>query len=195
MLDNVWRLRNDPAMSDSTPSWRPSKADISRPAYRSLAQEITAAIRSGALRAGDRLPTHRELAWRLDLSVQTVSRAYEELIRADLVAGEVGRGTFVLRQPQSFDDMPWSAGRADLSLMTPVALPAIHDAWRRSLARLAEDLPDLVVSAFRPEEIRNRYAALAADWLARCGIVTGGRPVTVTNGVTPAVFSALATLA
>ncbi|CAN0589605.1 unnamed protein product, partial [Ectocarpus sp. 12 AP-2014] len=165
------------------------------PAYRSLAQGIASAIRSGGLRAGDRLPTHRELAWRLDLSVQTVSRAYGELIRVDLISGAVGRGTFVLRQPQSFDEMPWSAERADLSLMTPVVLPAMHDAWQASLARLAVDLPDLVVSGFRPEEIRNRYAGLAADWLARCGIITGGRPVTVTNGVTPAVFSALATLA
>jgi len=191
VLDNTRCLRNALAMT----RWPPTKDDIERPAYRSLAHGIAEAIRAGTLRAGERLPTHRELAWQLDLSVQTVSRAYEELIRADLVSGEVGRGTFVLRQPQSFDDMPWSAGqarRADLSLMTPVVLPMMHEAWQASLHRLGDRLPDLVASALRPEEIRNRYVGLAADWLARCGIVVGGRPVTVTNGVTPAVFSALA---
>lgn len=178
--------------------WPLTKDDIERPAYRSLAYSIAEVIRAGLLRPGDRLPTHRELAWQLDISVQTVSRAYDELIRADLVSGEVGRGTFVLRQRQSLDDMPWNVGqarRADLSLMTPVVMPEVQAAWQASLHRLGDNLPDLVASAFRPEEIRNRYAGLAAEWLARCGIVVGTRPVTVTNGVTPAVFSALAVVA
>lgn len=193
-LDNVRCLRNARGMT----RWPLTKDDIERPAYRSLANGIAEAIRAGLLGAGDRLPTHRDLAWKLDISVQTVSRAYEELIRADLVSGEVGRGTFVLRQRQSLDDMPWNVGRArraDLSLMTPVVLPEVQAAWRDSLHRLSDNLPDLAASAFRPEEIRNRYAGLAAEWLARCGIVVEARPVTVTNGVTPAVFSALAVVA
>jgi DNA-binding GntR family transcriptional regulator len=64
-------------------------------AYRSLAQALMRAIDAGEVKAGDRLPTHRDLAYRLGLSVQTVSRAYEELTRLDIIAGEVGRGTFV----------------------------------------------------------------------------------------------------
>ena len=47
--------------------------------------------------AGDRLPTHRELAWELGVTVGTVSRAYAELERTGLVSGEVGRGTYVRR--------------------------------------------------------------------------------------------------
>ncbi|KAB2861119.1 MAG: GntR family transcriptional regulator, partial [Bauldia sp.] len=75
--------------------WRPDPSLIRRPAYLSLADQIARAIHDGRLANGARLPTHRRLADDLDLSVQTVSRAYEELIRRGLIAGEVGRGTFV----------------------------------------------------------------------------------------------------
>ena len=50
--------------------------------------------------AGTRLPTHRDLAWRLRVTVGTVSRAYAEAERRGLIGGEVGRGTFV-REPVS----------------------------------------------------------------------------------------------
>src|SRR5262249_37648335 len=56
-------------------------------------------IAAGRLRAGERLPTHRELARRLDLSVSTVSKAYELAARRHLIGGEVGRGTFVTSRP------------------------------------------------------------------------------------------------
>ena len=45
-----------------------------------------------------RLPTHRDLAYRLGVTVGTISRAYSEAERRGLIGGEVGRGTFV-RQP------------------------------------------------------------------------------------------------
>ena len=47
------------------------------------------------LRAGARLPTHRELADRLGVTVGTITRGYAEAARRGLVSGEVGRGSFV----------------------------------------------------------------------------------------------------
>ena len=125
--------------------WPLTPDDITRPAYRSLAQGIAAAIEAGTLRPGDRLPPHRDMAWRLGVSVQTVSRAYEELIRADLVSGEVGRGTFVKAWSREFVEMPWHRAtegqpRVDLSLMTPVRLPEIAEAWSETMHRLADRL-------------------------------------------------------
>ncbi|MBU2107086.1 MAG: GntR family transcriptional regulator, partial [Alphaproteobacteria bacterium] len=78
--------------------WRPDPALVRRPAYLSLAEQIARAIHDGRLENGARLPTHRKMAEDLDLSVQTVSRAYEELIRRGLVSGEIGRGSFVQTQ-------------------------------------------------------------------------------------------------
>ena len=129
--------------------WPLTREDISRPAYRSLAQGLAAAIDSGSLRAGEKLPPHRDLAWRLGVSVQTVSRAYEELIRADLISGEVGRGTFVKSGPRETVEVPWFRAATDrppidLSMMTPVRLPAIAEAW------LFFHLDDLL-QGFNPE--------------------------------------------
>ena len=74
----------------------PAAANLSRPAYLSLAEQFARAIESGEIASGTRLMPHRKLADQLGLSVQTVSRAYEELTRRGLVQGEIGRGSFVL---------------------------------------------------------------------------------------------------
>ncbi|SDI43576.1 PLP-dependent aminotransferase family protein [Alloyangia pacifica] len=180
--------------------WPLIPEDITRPAYRSVAQGIVAAIGDGALRPGDRLPAHRELAWQLGISVQTVSRAYEELIRADMVSGEVGRGTFVKSGPRETVEIPWhrkreSRPRLDLSLMSPVQLPQIADAWRCSMQRIAQKLPHETMFGLRPGETLARYGAAASDWLARCGLIARPARVLVANGVTPAMFVALMTVA
>ena len=47
------------------------------------------------LRPDSRLPTHRELARQLGISVQTVSIGYREAERRGYLRSEVGRGTFV----------------------------------------------------------------------------------------------------
>jgi DNA-binding transcriptional regulator YhcF (GntR family) len=71
----------------------PRPATASPPAYLSLAEQIASAIHDGKLTNGQQLPTHRKLAEDLKLSIQTVSRAYDELIRRGMIAGEIGRGS------------------------------------------------------------------------------------------------------
>ncbi|MFD1883001.1 PLP-dependent aminotransferase family protein [Paracoccus pacificus] len=179
--------------------WPLNRSDITRPAYRSLAQGIAAAIDAGNLRPGDQLPPHRDLAWRLGISVQTVSRAYEELIRADLVSGQVGRGSFVKSGPRETVEVPWYravAGRQpiDLSMMTPVSLPMIAEAWRETLSRVAARLPDPAMLSFRPRQTMTRYAGMAASWLARCGLVVPANRIVITNGTTTAMYVAMSTV-
>jgi len=180
--------------------WPLRKQDIARPAYRSLAQGIAAAIDAGSLRPGQRLPPHRDLAWQLGVSVQTVSRAYEELIRADLISGEVGRGSFVKSGPRETIEVPWFRAPTDrppvdLSMMTPVRLPQIAEAWRDSLLRLSDRLPDPAMLSFRPRQTMALYGGMAAAWLARCGMVVPAQRILITNGTTPAMFVALMTVA
>src|SRR5471032_3674407 len=76
-------------------NWLPDLAKFPGPRYRAIAEALAADIREGVLAAGTRLPTHRDLAWRLRVTVGTVSRAYAEAERRGLIAGEVGRGTFI----------------------------------------------------------------------------------------------------
>ena len=65
------------------------------PIFEMLAQAIASDIRTGALPPGFRLPTHRDLADKLGITVGTASRAYSEIHRTGLIEAGVGRGTFV----------------------------------------------------------------------------------------------------
>jgi 2-aminoadipate transaminase len=65
------------------------------PLYRQLYEQIALRIRSGELARGERLPATRELAGLLGLNRTTVSAAYDALETDGLIAGQVGRGSFV----------------------------------------------------------------------------------------------------
>jgi GntR family transcriptional regulator len=65
------------------------------PLYAQLDRSIRAAIASGRLRAGDKLPTVRQLAVELRINANTVAKVYAELERAGVVATQRGIGTFV----------------------------------------------------------------------------------------------------
>jgi len=65
------------------------------PLYRQLYEQFAQRIRSGELGQGERLPATRELAGSLGLNRTTVSAAYEMLEAEGMIAGRVGRGSFV----------------------------------------------------------------------------------------------------
>jgi hypothetical protein len=78
--------------------WIPDLSTISGPRYKAIAEALATDLRNGKLKAGDRLPTHRDLAYRLGVTVGTITRAYAEAQRRGLLEGHVGRGSF-LAQP------------------------------------------------------------------------------------------------
>ena len=69
-----------------------------KPIYEQIADQIRAQILSGALKAGDALPSMRLLARELRISVITTKRAYEELEREGFLASVPGKGCFVAPQ-------------------------------------------------------------------------------------------------
>lgn len=168
---------------------------LKRPAYRSLALAMTAAIEAGVFGCGDRLPTHRDLAFQLGLSVQTVSRAYEELTRLGTISGEVGRGSFV-RGSISEARPPWhriGSGESvvDCSMLTPVVGEIHRERFRAALGRLADDVPPDVLFSFRPRATLLRHVDVGRRWLKRCGVTAERENVLPTNGNTPAMTIAL----
>lgn len=65
------------------------------PIYLQLKEQIKNQILSGALPEGELLPSIRNLALTLKISVITTKRAYDELDQEGLVASVSGKGTFV----------------------------------------------------------------------------------------------------
>ena len=65
------------------------------PIYIQLERGLRAAIAAGRLRAGDQLPTVRQLAVDLRVNANTVARVYSELERAGVLETRRGVGSFV----------------------------------------------------------------------------------------------------
>jgi len=74
----------------------PQIGDGNRPLYIRIADAIERDIDTGALPSGSRLPPMRNLAFDIGVTIGTISRAYNLIADRGLVAGEVGRGTYVL---------------------------------------------------------------------------------------------------
>ena len=68
------------------------------PPFEQVRDGLAAAVRSGGLAPGDRLPTVRRLAADLGLANNTVARAYRELEEAGVVETRGRNGTFVAAQ-------------------------------------------------------------------------------------------------
>ena len=69
-----------------------------KPIYEQITDQVKAQILSGALAAGDALPSMRLLAKELRISVITTKRAYEELERDGFLENVPGKGCFVAPQ-------------------------------------------------------------------------------------------------
>jgi GntR family transcriptional regulator len=68
------------------------------PVYRQIMDQVRGGIASGMLRAGDQLPTVRQLAVDLAINPNTVVRAYRELELGGLLETHQGTGTFISEQ-------------------------------------------------------------------------------------------------
>lgn len=70
----------------------------SDPLYLQIVQQIQKQIISGAIPAGEPLPSIRTLALDLQLSVITTKRAYEELGKSGYINTVKGKGCFIAEQ-------------------------------------------------------------------------------------------------
>src|ERR1051326_8416634 len=65
------------------------------PVYRQMIDQVKYYVASGALKAGDQLPSIRELAQVLAINPTTVVRVYTELEREGVIEMRHGKGAFV----------------------------------------------------------------------------------------------------
>lgn len=66
------------------------------PIYEQIKEQIKSQILSGELKEGDKLPSLRELARDLRISVLTTTRVYTELEKEGFITNIQGRGCYVL---------------------------------------------------------------------------------------------------
>ncbi|KAA9130357.1 GntR family transcriptional regulator [Microbacterium caowuchunii] len=86
------------------------------PIYEQIKTQVRSAILSGDVPAGSTLPSLRQLAADLRVSVITVTRAYNDLVAEGLVRNEHGRG-FVVRDIDPAVAAEELAKRVDTALL------------------------------------------------------------------------------
>lgn len=180
-------------------NWLPDLSTGEGPLYLKLAQSIEAAIDSGALPPGEKLPAQRNLAFDIGVTLGTVSRAYALVHERGLVAGEVGRGTYVRERKVGTDtapeamkslagtrpfDAPFGKLRFDATGACDVGQAPVV---QTILAQLVADHPADVTDYTRAAPAHWQEAGVA--WMARAGWVPDAEGIVVTQGVHAAIVS------
>lgn len=166
--------------------------------HRLLTERIVTDIEAGLLPPRTRMPTHRELARRIGVSVQTVSISYKEAERLGYLIGEVGRGTYVRNRVTDKADrfmLDRSSGdRADLSIVRCVYSDEHEAAMRRLFAEMAREDSSPFMQPCRPIVGLDAHRAGAQRWLAGLGLDVPHERIIVTNGAAHGLFLACAAL-
>jgi GntR family transcriptional regulator len=149
---------------------RPS-AGLSRsspePLYRQLSALLEAAIRGGALKPGDRLPSEGLLAERYGVSRITLRQAVGALVRKQILVRKQGKGTFVTAPAVRHDP---SRLHGLLGSLFSQADAASARLLRYELSRPPADIADLL-------GLRSGTKALSLERL----YLIDARPVAVTD--------------
>ncbi|HYX32535.1 MAG TPA: GntR family transcriptional regulator [Oligoflexus sp.] len=115
-------------------------SDLSNePLYSQVLRQIRAQILTGHVSTGDPIPSIRDLARTYKISVMTVQRAYDELIREGLVVARRGKGYYVADLLQSDRDHV-SMSHCKDALKLPIALALGEGVPAEIIHKLVDEL-------------------------------------------------------
>ena len=174
--------------------WSPDLGSRRGPKYLAIVEAMAADIEAGRLRAGDRLPPQRDLAWALKVNLSTVTQAYREASRRHLVSGEVGRGTYILAESREASLFglkdPALPSTIDLSTNVPAIDPANRDMERTISAMMDEGGVGFAQGYHHPELVEQARIA-GVDWFESRGLSLRPRDVVPCAGAQNALAAVL----
>lgn len=125
----------------------------SAPIYRQIVDQVRRGMASGALQAGEQLPSVRKVAEQLVVNPNTVARAYADLTRDGVLDSQAGRGLFVAPRRVVFSGEE-RARRLDAALETFVHEVLLLGFDRKELLeQLKRKLQEIENGAIEPSKI------------------------------------------
>jgi GntR family transcriptional regulator len=100
------------------------------PIYLQIAEQVKRSVALGLLAPGEQLPTVKQLSAELVVNPNTVSRAYRELEREQIVDTQPGRGSFI-----ASDGTVAGARRAVADVADQAVIGAVREAKSMGLGR------------------------------------------------------------
>ncbi len=158
--------------------------------YLAIADAIEAAVRTGELRPGERLPPQRALAAELGVDLTTVTRAYTLAREAGLIEGAGRLGSFV----RNSAGLPPADLTGDAGMIMPPqpGFALLGTAIHQGLAALLRAGGQSPLLQYQPTggALRDRQEAAAA-YVGR-GVATGADQVVIAAGGQNALYAILA---
>ena len=105
--------------------WRLDRENGTPPLFRQIYVQARAAILSGALAPGTKLPSSRAMATKLGVARASVVTAYEQLLTEGCIVSRAGSGTFVSTELSEFLGAPKRKSRAASKYIRP-AQPVVE---------------------------------------------------------------------
>ncbi len=166
------------------------------PLYKRVADGIERDIFSGKLYPGEKLPTHRDLADRLQINVTTVTKGYKEAEKRGLLAATVGRGTYVSSDVGTNSSMvshkAQAPGMHELGLVNPLYQfdPDLSDGLQKLHRRC--DISTLL--QYSDPAGLTGHRQVGAKWAKRFGIDADPEDVMICAGAQHALTCVLSNL-
>jgi DNA-binding transcriptional MocR family regulator len=145
-----------------SPIWLPRLAGNKGPRFLQIADALQAAVIDGSLKPGDRLPPQRQLAVQLDVDLTTVTRAYDEARRRNLLEGRGARGTYVAAPKVELTSI------LDLSMNTPPPPDGVDfdDMLKQGLSQVLMSADNELLMTYHLGGGSDSDRKAAAKWLA-----------------------------
>jgi DNA-binding transcriptional MocR family regulator len=171
--------------------WKPELSS-GMPLYRAILLALNDDITNGRLSSGERLPTHRELAFQLGVTIGTVTKAFTEAERSGLLVSRVGRGTYVLEFPENIVAKSSEPQEfIDLSTNT-VTIEPFNNALNRVFGALSRRKSLHGLLEYHPVPGLHRHRVAGAKWMQLRGMSVDPQRVIVCNGAQEGLMASLA---
>lgn len=150
-----------------------------------LCEALADDIQMGRLAPGDRLPAHRDLAYRLNVAVGTITKSYAQLERRGLVRSVRGRGVFVAYSP--------SQGGMLIDLSHNAPPTAITERlFVKTLNSVVRRIGVGLVATYPPALGHDEHRLMIAQWFRSLGVSVEPGRLILTGGAHAAVSLAIA---